>query len=131
MIKDERLGTADEIRARLSAKVLPVFDQLRALMATVDDHSTETASVKEKALYYTLGRGKMTDGYVYIMGHSDYVNLGFFHGVNLSDPDSLLEGTGKKLRHIKVRTLAGADAPAVRALIDAAFNHMMIAKGRP
>jgi hypothetical protein len=131
MIKDERLGTADEIRATLSANVLAIFDRMRALMATVDDQSTETASFKEKALYYTLGRGKMTDGYAYIMGHGDYVNLGFFHGVDLPDPDGLLEGTGKKLRHIKIRTLADTDAPATRALIDGAFNHMMTAKGRP
>jgi hypothetical protein len=131
MIKDERLGTADEIRATLSANVLPVFDRLRAITTAVDNQSIETASVKEKALYYTLGRGKMTDGYAYIMGHGEHVNLGFFHGVDLPDPDGRLEGTGKKLRHIKIRTLADADAPATRALIDAAFNHMMTVKGRP
>jgi hypothetical protein len=131
VIKDERLGTADGIRATLSASVLPIFDQLRAVMAQVDNQSTEIASVKEKALYFTLGRGKMTDGYAYIMGHSEYVNLGFFHGTDLPNPDGRLEGTGKKLRHVKIRTVDDANAPSTRALIDAAFNHMMTAKGRP
>jgi hypothetical protein len=131
MIKDERLGTADAVRVSLSPEVLPVFDRLRAIMAMVDDASTETASLKEKALYYTLGRGKMTDGYAYIMGHAGYVNLGFFNSIELPDPEGRLEGTGKKLRHIKIRTLAEADHPSIRALIDAAFTHMMTAKGRP
>ena len=131
MIRDERLGTAEQIRATLSASILASFDRLRAVLATVDDQSTETASPKQKALYYTLGRGKMTDGYVYIMGHRDHVNLGFFHGTDLPDPEGRLEGNGKKLRHIKIRTLAEVDAPTTRALIDAAFNHMMTAKGRP
>jgi hypothetical protein len=131
VIKDERLGTADDVRATLSTATLPVVDRLRALMATIDDQSTETPSVKEKALYYTLGRGKMTDGYAYIMGQSAHVNLGFFHGTDLPDPDNRLEGTGKKLRHVKLRTIEDADAPPIRALIEAAFNHMMLAKGRP
>jgi hypothetical protein len=131
LIKDERLGTADQIRALLSPAVLPVFDHVRALVSQIDDRSTETASLKEKALYYTLGRGKMTDGYAYIMAHKDYVNLGFFHGVDLPDPHGKLEGTGKKLRHVKLRTLADAEAPYTRGLIESAFNHMMLTKGRP
>jgi hypothetical protein len=131
VIKDERLGIADEIRANLSASVLPVFDRLRTLMSVIDDQSTETASPREKALYYTLGRGKMTDGYAYIMAHSEHVNLGFFHGDVLSDPQKILEGNGKKLRHVKLRTVDEVDAPRVRDMIETAFNHIMQIKGRP
>jgi hypothetical protein len=130
MIRDERLGTAGQVRATLPVAMLPVFDRLRVIVAQVDDQSTETPSVKEKALYYTLGRGKMTDGYVYIMGHSEHVNLGFFHGTDIPDPESRLEGTGKKLRHLKVRTIGDANAPYAQALIEAAFNHMFLLKGR-
>ncbi len=38
----------------------------------------------------------------YIAPHTDYVRLGFFNGALMHDPDGMLEGTGKKLRHIKV-----------------------------
>ncbi len=38
----------------------------------------------------------------YIAPHHSYVRLGFFNGALMSDPAHLLEGTGKKLRHIKV-----------------------------
>ena len=38
----------------------------------------------------------------YIAPHTDYVRLGFFNGALMPDPDGILEGTGKKLRHVKV-----------------------------
>ena len=42
---------------------------------------------------------------VYIAPHNDYVRLGFFNGATMPDPDNLLEGTGKKLRRIKVHEI--------------------------
>ena len=50
-----------------------------------------------------------------------YVNLGFYQGAELADPKRLLEGTGKGLRHVKIRTLADANRPPVRALVAAAL----------
>ena len=41
----------------------------------------------------------------WIQPHKDYVRLGFFNGATMPDPENLLEGTGKKLRHIKVHNL--------------------------
>jgi hypothetical protein len=46
-----------------------------------------------------------------------YVNLGFYQGAMLADPERLLAGTGKGLRHVKIRALAEANRPAVRALL--------------
>ena len=48
---------------------------------------------------------------VYIAPHNDYVRLGFFNGATMPDPDNLLEGTGKKLRHIKVHNLTHPTDP--------------------
>jgi hypothetical protein len=39
----------------------------------------------------------------------------------LTDPERLLEGTGKGLRHVKIRSLAEANRPSVRALMAAAL----------
>lgn len=38
----------------------------------------------------------------YLAPTADRVNFGFFRGADLDDPEHLLEGTGKKLRHVKV-----------------------------
>jgi hypothetical protein len=46
------------------------------------------------------------------------------YGADLSDPDGLLEGTGKKLRHIKLRSLEDLQQPAVRTLLEAASKHL-------
>jgi Domain of unknown function (DU1801) len=70
----------------------------------------------------------MTDGYVYIMGHKSHINLGFFHGIDLPDPQGMLQGTGKKLRHIKLASLDDAKRPEVRSLAKAAFDHVSAMK---
>ena len=41
----------------------------------------------------------------YLAATREYVSLGFFNGAALSDPEGILEGTGKKMRHVKVRKL--------------------------
>ncbi len=50
-----------------------------------------------------------------------HANVGFFHGAGLPDPARLLEGTGKHMRHVKVRTGAAPDGGALRDLIEAAY----------
>jgi hypothetical protein len=50
-----------------------------------------------------------------------HVNVGFFHGAELPDSMRLLEGNGRRMRHVKVRPGNEPDAAALRALIDAAY----------
>lgn len=59
-------------------------------------------------------------GYVNVF--RDHVNVGFFYGAELNDPAALLEGTGKRMRHVKLRPGAAVDAAALHALIDAAYG---------
>jgi hypothetical protein len=54
-----------------------------------------------------------------IIPHSGHVNLQLADGVELPDPDGLIEGTGKRIRHVKVRSAEAAGSPAVRAIVDA------------
>ena len=46
----------------------------------------------------------------YLAATEAYVSLGFFYGAALTDPGGRIEGTGVKMRHIKVRTLADIHA---------------------
>ena len=50
----------------------------------------------------------------------DRVNLNFGDHETLPDPDHLLEGTGKGIRHVKIRTAADLKRPGVKALLQAA-----------
>lgn len=58
----------------------------------------------------------------YIKPLKDSVNLGFFHGVNILDPDNLLIGTGKSLRHIKFKKIEELDSVRVKKLIENALK---------
>ena len=45
----------------------------------------------------------------YLATTKNYVSLGFFNGAGLTDPHGRIEGTGKKMRHVKVRALSDID----------------------
>jgi len=59
-------------------------------------------------------------GYVNVF--RSHVSVGFFHGAALPDPAGLLEGTGKFIRHVKLRAGMAANAAALRKLIEAAYS---------
>jgi len=57
----------------------------------------------------------------YVSAFKDHVNIGFFTGALLKDPAGLLEGTGKRERHVKLRPNREVDGSALEQLIDAAY----------
>ena len=52
-----------------------------------------------------------------IAAHSDHTNLQFYRGTSLRDPQRLLEGTGKNLRHVKVYSVDDVRRAALSALL--------------
>ncbi len=60
--------------------------------------------------------------FTYVGAFRAHVNVGFFHGASLLDPAGLLQGTGKCMRHVKLRPGVSVDAGALEALIDAAYR---------
>lgn len=59
--------------------------------------------------------------FCYVNAFTSHVNVGFFRGAELPDPAGLLEGTGKLMRHVKLRPDRDIDADALAALIEAAY----------
>jgi hypothetical protein len=57
------------------------------------------------------------DDFAYIRVYKDTVNLGFWHGAALDDPNHLLIGDDKRMRHIKVDSLSGINAAAFMSLL--------------
>lgn len=62
--------------------------------------------------------------FAYVDAFASHVNVGFFLGAELADPAGLLQGTGKFMRHVKLRPDAATDADAVERLIRAAYRDM-------
>ena len=60
--------------------------------------------------------------FAYVNAFRAHVNVGFFRGAEIADPESLLEGTGKFMRHVKLRPNVDIDATALSKLIDTAYT---------
>lgn len=60
--------------------------------------------------------------FAYVGAYSAHASVGFFHGADLPDPARLLEGSGKRMRHVKLRLDRPVDEAALAALIDAAWR---------
>ncbi|MEW6323122.1 MAG: DUF1801 domain-containing protein [Acidobacteriota bacterium] len=63
-------------------------------------------------------------GFAYVNAFREHVNVGFFRGADLPDPHGLLEGSGRYMRHVKLRPGAAVDAAGLAALIEAAYADM-------
>ena len=94
----------------------PWFDQLRACGPDVrelvhDGHPTACAH---------------DAAFAYVDAFSAHVNVGFYFGAALDDPAGILEGAGKRMRHVKVRWGQAVDAAALSALIAAAYRDIRL-----
>ena len=61
-------------------------------------------------------------GYVNVF--TSHVNVGFFRGAALPDPTRLLQGTGKSMRHVKLRPGTNINGAALHQLIEVAYEDM-------
>ena len=62
--------------------------------------------------------------FAYVNAFKAHVNVGFFRGAEISDPGQLLEGTGKFMRHVKLRPDRDVDSAALMKLIETAYTDM-------
>jgi hypothetical protein len=102
-----------------------VGEAARALrLVVLDDFpdAVETYDAADGLLAIGVGRS-MRDFSFAIIPHTAHVNLQLADGVDLPNPDGKIEGTGKRVRHIKVRSVEDARSPWVRAAIAAQLAH--------
>jgi hypothetical protein len=85
------------------------------------DASESVYQVYTVAIWFGFS-GKMKDMFCYIATGAKHVNLGFPRGTSLADPNRVLEGEGKAMRHIKFASLPDVQRPFVRRYIQAAME---------
>ncbi len=88
-----------------------VAEELREVISTASRELTE--EVKWGWPCYTAG-GKCICGF---MAMKETVNFVLYQGANLNDPSGLIEGTGKSMRHVKLRSLRDIRQPAFAKFI--------------
>lgn len=125
---EAKIGTFEELLAASSEAMRPLMEAARRLIREVDPNTTEVVRLGDRAASYGVGPKKMKEGYAYVMPHASHINLGLYQGASLPDPEGLLEGTGAKMRHVKVRELG--DLERCRGLLLAAVEERRQALGR-
>lgn len=117
-----RPDSFEDLLAQTEPALRPLATRLREVVLEIDPKAVESVRLGDRSATYGVGARKMREGYCYVLPYTSWVNLGFYQGVTLPDPEGLLEGTGARLRHVKIRSLEDAQRPALRALIRAALE---------
>src|ERR1700736_4046354 len=109
----------------LTAYDRPIADLALALREIIleeaPDASESIYQVYTVAIWFGFS-GKMKDMFCYITTNAGHINLGFPRGAALPDPNRVLEGDGKTMRHIKFKSRRDLDRPFVRRYIQAAME---------
>ena len=106
---------------RHSPAVREVFGALRALVRDVAPDAVEQLDLPDRLLAYGFGPpgGVRLSGFaIALIPHTAHVNVQLADGAQLDDPTGIVEGTGKRIRHVKCRTPEDVARPALRALLE-------------
>jgi hypothetical protein len=115
-------GSFDEVIQSFDPNLQAIAKALKELIASIHPEFVEVAWPRQKIASYGVGPKKMSEHYAYIAPYKAYVNLGFYHGVALKDPAGLLDGSGQRLRHIKIMSLADVGKKELGTLLTAALH---------
>ena len=102
--------------------VRDVFRALRALTREVMADAQEQVDLPDRVLAFGFGPPggvRMRGLAVGLIPHSAHVNVQLADGALLDDPTGIIEGTGKRIRHVKCRSLEDVARPALHALLEA------------
>ncbi len=97
-------------------------DELRPLAATWFARMRQRGSDVRELMHDGCPTACVGDAaFGYVNAFKDHVNVGFFFGALLKDPAGLLEGTGKRGRHVKLWPGRAPDSHALGQLVDVAY----------
>lgn len=101
----------------LSPEIRDLALKTRALVQATLPELGEHVHLGWGSLIYGMTDGKMSGAVCYVAGHKRDVNLGFYKGATLPDPEGLLAGTGKHMRHVKIKQASDLERPALVELL--------------
>ena len=119
---ETKFGTFEDLLAITGEDFKSIAIRLKEIILDIHPDTCEVVRIGDRAATYGVGPKKMSEGYVYIMPHKNWINLGFYKGAHLADKYELMEGTGKSLRHIKIRSLTDANRPEIQQLLFCALE---------
>lgn len=121
------ITTSDaEFRGILEGRSADVSELALAARRLVFDVLPQTVEVvwpTQRTSGYGTGPRKMTDQFAWILPYERHVAMAFPYGVELDDPAGLLQGTGARIRNVRIETLDDVARPEVRRLLEVAIGH--------
>ncbi len=103
-------GTVDAYVAKLSPEQARIVESLRTLVKGAAPIATE--GIKWGRPVY-----EVNGPFCWIKANRAHVTLGFWRGKDLESGKGLIESSGEKMAHVKVRTVGEAQAPALRRMV--------------
>ncbi|MEO1518837.1 MAG: DUF1801 domain-containing protein [Bacteroidota bacterium] len=128
-MSDNKSVTFEDLLETTEKELQPIAIRLREIILALDPNACEVVRLGDKAATFGVGPKKMSEGYAYVLPYKKWVNLGFYKGAFLTDESGLLEGTGKKMRHVKIRSMEDANRPEIKALLTLALEERKSALG--
>ena len=110
----------DTLLAPQTPIVREVVLALRSLVREVMPDATEQVDLPDRLVAFgfgPLGGTRLRDFAVGLIPHRAHVNVQLADGALLDDPTGIVEGTGKRIRHVKCRSLDDLARPALRTLL--------------
>ena len=129
MRREPSRGTFKDVVHDSKPHMAAIAYRLRDLIADVYPDAVEVPRPAEQHASYGVGSGKASEIFGYICPMQGYVRLGFYYGAALPDPRGLLEGAGKRLRHIKLYSPTEVERLEIRQLLEAAVRERKKAHG--
>lgn len=112
----------DQLLGSYDALIKEIALQARDLISKLIPKAEEKVYFGWRIIGFSLN-GEMAGQFCSIGPGKKYVNLYFMQGTSLDDPKGLLEGTGKNMRHVKIREVSGLKNTALKELIKTAARH--------
>jgi hypothetical protein len=115
------VSVLDTLLERHTPAVREVFQALRALVREVMPDAIEQLDLPDRVLAFGFGPPggiRLRGLAVGLIPHAAHVNVQLADGALLPDAAGIVEGTGKRIRHVKCRTLEDVARPALRALLE-------------
>jgi hypothetical protein len=107
--------TVDEYISSLNDKQADIVSSVRQIVR-------EAAPNADEAIKWAQPVYSSNGPFAYIKAFKNSVNFGFWRGVELKDPKGLLQGSGDKMRHIKLTSTDDIDAGAFSDFVNQAVQ---------
>jgi hypothetical protein len=112
------IDEVDEFLGESAPDVAAIARAARRVVLSVRPDALEVLDRADRLVAYATGPRPLEDMWAAIAPHRRHVNVQLANGALVDDPAGIVEGTGKRVRHVKLRSAADVERPSLRAVLE-------------